>query len=173
MLETASASKYMETIRKSTLADAERIDEIYAGAKKFMHSHGNPEQWNAEYPNILNAKSDVENGIGYVMEEDGKVFAAFAFIIGPDPTYTVIEDGAWPSEEPYGTIHRIASDGSHSGVMKLASEFCSTLIKNVRIDTHKDNSYMLNALKLLDFTRCGIIHLENGDPRIAFQKSFE
>ena len=173
MLETASARKYMVTIRKSTLADTKCIDEIYADAKKFMHSNGNPDQWNDEYPNILDANSDVEKGIGYVMEEDGKVFAVFAFIIGPDPTYAIIEDGAWPNKEPYGTIHRIASDGSHSGVMKMCTEFCSTLIDNVRIDTHKDNRFMLNALNRLGFTRCGIIHLETGDPRIAFQKSFE
>ncbi len=163
----------MVTIRKSTLADAERISEIYAYAKSFMHSHGNPDQWNGEYPNMLEAEADAEKGIGYVMEEDGVIFAAFAFIIGPDPTYAVIEDGAWPNDEAYGTIHRIASDGSHKSVMKMASEFCSTLIRNVRIDTHKDNSYMLNALANLNFTRCGIIHLENGDPRIAFMKSFE
>ncbi len=163
----------MVTIRKSTLADVKRIDEIYAGAKKFMHSHGNPNQWNGEYPGIQEAENDVEKNIGYVMEEDGRVFATFAFIIGPDPTYTFIEDGNWPNKEPYGTIHRIASDGSHSGVMKMASEFCSTQIKNVRIDTHKDNRFMLKALDHLGFIRCGIIYLENGDPRIAFQKSFK
>lgn len=163
----------MVTIRKSTLADAPRIDEIYAYAKKFMHFHGNPYQWDGEYPNILEAKEDAENGIGYVMEEDGKVFAAFAFIIGPDPTYRVIEDGAWLNDAPYGTIHRIASDGSHKGVMRMCTEFCSTLIDNVRIDTHKDNRFMLNALDVLGFTRCGIIYLETGDPRIAFQKCFK
>ena len=163
----------MVTIRKSILADAERIDEIYASAKRFMHSHGNPDQWSGEYPDIVEAKEDAEDGVGYVMEEDGKIFAVFAFIIGPDPTYSMIENGAWLNDEPYGTIHRIASDGSHSGVMKRCSEFCSNFIDNIRIDTHKDNSFMLKALDNLGFTRCGIIYLETGDPRIAFQKCFK
>lgn len=160
----------MIKIRRSTLEDASRIDEIYAYAKQFMHSHGNPNQWNGEYPDILEAKEDAENGVGYVMEDDGEIFAVFAFIIGPDPTYAIIEDGAWLNDEPYGTIHRIASDGSHSGIMKLCTEFCFSLIDNIRIDTHEDNSFMLNALMNLGFTRCGIIYLETGDPRIAFQK---
>ena len=40
------------------------------------------------------------------------------FIIGADPTYEVIEDGAWPDNSPYGTIHRIAGDGQ-------VKDFCS------------------------------------------------
>ena len=41
---------------------------------------------------------------------------------------------------------------------------------NVRIDTHEDNYVMQNMLKKLGYTYCGIIHLENGDPRLAYQK---
>lgn len=47
----------------------------------------------------------------YVIEEDGQIHGVFAFILGADPTYAVIEDGAWRSDEAYGTIHHIA-DGT-------------------------------------------------------------
>lgn len=47
----------------------------------------------------------------YVIEEDGEVHAVFYFFIGPDETYQVIQDGAWLSDAPYGTIHQVASDG--------------------------------------------------------------
>mgnify|MGYP003296922186 CR=1 FL=1 len=40
---------------------------------------------------------------------------------------------------------------------------------NIRIDTHHDNVVMQRLLKKLGFQYCGIIHLENGDPRLAFQ----
>jgi hypothetical protein len=32
-------------------------------------------------------------------------------MIGKDPTYAVIENGNWLNDEPYGVIHRIASNG--------------------------------------------------------------
>ena len=44
-------------------------------------------------------------------------------------------------------------------------------IKSIRIDTHKDNIPMQRALAKHGFIKCGIIHLANGDERIAFQKS--
>ena len=32
-------------------------------------------------------------------------------IYGKDPTYDVIDQGAWLNEEPYATIHRLVSSG--------------------------------------------------------------
>jgi RimJ/RimL family protein N-acetyltransferase len=40
----------------------------------------------------------------------------------------------------------------------------------VRIDTHADNKVMQHVLEKRGFRRTGIIYLENGDPRIAFEK---
>lgn len=31
--------------------------------------------------------------------------------LGEDESYRVIEDGAWHLDQPYGTIHRLASNG--------------------------------------------------------------
>jgi RimJ/RimL family protein N-acetyltransferase len=41
---------------------------------------------------------------------------------------------------------------------------------NLKIDTHRDNIPMQKVLKRNGFSECGIIYIENGDERIAFQK---
>jgi predicted GNAT family N-acyltransferase len=41
---------------------------------------------------------------------------------------------------------------------------------NVRIDTHENNYVMQNMLKKNGFVHCGTIYLEDGQPRMAFQK---
>ena len=58
------------------------------------------------------------------MEEDSIIHSGFAFIIGEDPAYKEIE-GAWLDNSTYGTIHRIASDGTMHHVFNKAVNFCS------------------------------------------------
>jgi len=41
---------------------------------------------------------------------------------------------------------------------------------HVRIDTHADNHVMQHVLAKHGFQRRGIIYLEDGDPRIAFER---
>lgn len=40
---------------------------------------------------------------------------------------------------------------------------------NIRIDTHRDNHVMRNAIAKEGFAYCGIIHCWNGDERVAYQ----
>ena len=40
---------------------------------------------------------------------------------------------------------------------------------SIKIDTHKDNAVMQHQLEKYGFKRCGIIFLENGEDRIAYQ----
>ena len=82
-------------IRKTTLADIDTVAAIYDRARIFMCEQGNPTQWAGEYPNADTARADVANGVGYVCEEGGRVVGAFAFIVGEEPTYQVIEGGSW------------------------------------------------------------------------------
>lgn len=157
------------TIRNLEQNDIERAQQIFDCARSFMRSHGNQNQWNSGYPGKEILESDVLNKTGRVIEEDGIIHGVFAAFLTPDPTYSYIEDGAWLNDEPYFTIHRIASDGTQKGILKTAVKYALTQSDNVRIDTHNDNYVMQNALTKLGFKRCGIIYLENGDPRIAFQ----
>lgn len=99
--------------------------------------------------------------INYVIEQDGKVCATFVFIIGEDPTYDIIENGAWiDNERPYGTIHRIASNRQLTGVFDLVLDWCTAHCKNIRIDTHQDNRRMIHLIEKAGFSRCGIIYTE-------------
>ncbi|HHU05480.1 MAG TPA: GNAT family N-acetyltransferase [Clostridiales bacterium] len=159
------------SIRRATMNDLNRMLEIYELARKQMRLNGNPNQWK-NYPSKELLEEDIKSGISYVIESDSKVIGTFVFIIGKDPTYRVIEKGSWLNSEPYGTIHRIASDGTHKGLFKLVEEYCSQQIDNIRIDTHEDNKIMRYILEKSGFLKCGIIYTYDGSPRIAYQKVY-
>lgn len=160
-------------IRKATLDDLCEILVIYESAVRFMRSTGNRDQWTGGYPGKAVVTDDIENGYLHVCEENGKILAVFYFRMGDDPTYSVITDGEWLNCEPYGVIHRIAVSDSvrGRGVAKFCFDYAYEYCGNVKIDTHRDNVPMQHSLLKNGFTRCGIIFLENGDERIAFQKS--
>ncbi len=155
-------------IRPTEPADVPAVLAIYDTARAFMAQNGNPTQWAGAYPGRADVLGDIEQGCGYVVEHEGRVVGAFAFIIGDDPTYQVIEDGAWGHDDAYGTIHRIASDGSVRGVARACFDFCSHAIDYLRIDTHLDNAPMRAAVVKFGFVPRGTIYCEDGTPRIAF-----
>lgn len=158
-------------IRKTEEKDLARILEIYDYARKYMAENGNPHQWGDEgHPKKAVLEKDIEEGISYVMEEDGRICGVFAFIIGDDPTYGYIESGQWPNNELYGTIHRVAGDGSRSGLLQECVKFCETQINNLRIDTHYDNKVMQHLIPKCGFTECGVIYVADGSPRKAYHK---
>lgn len=159
----------MET-RKATEADIPEIRRVYDAARQYMRSNGNASQWVNGYPSDAHIAADIDNGVCHVITDAaGSVVGAFAFILGDDPTYTDI-DGCWLDDSPYGTIHRIGSDGTSSGVMKCCLDYCFSKINNIRIDTHACNSKMLELMQRFGFTRCGIIICQDGTPREAFQR---
>lgn len=159
-------------IRKTTLADVGAAEKIYKDARVFMRAAGNPTQWASVYPNRESVLADIENGVGYVCEDEGEILAVFMFKIGQDKTYDVIYDGEWLNDEPYAVIHRIAvAENAHGrGVASFCFSECFRKLPNLKIDTHRDNIPMQRALVKAGFERCGIIHLENGEERVAFQK---
>lgn len=155
-------------IRKAQLGDIPEIMRIYDAARASMRRSGNMNQWINGYPSEELVREDIEQGVSYVCCEDDELYCVFAFILGDDPTYARIDDGEWPNSEPYGTIHRIGSDGRKQGLFPLCLDFCRGMIKTVRIDTHADNAPMHHILKKHGFTRCGIIYVYDGSPRVAY-----
>lgn len=155
-------------IRHTEPADLPAIMEIYDCARAFMRSHGNLTQWNHGYPSQKVIEEDVQKGQSYVCVENGKVVGTFAFIIGDDPTYSVIEDGVWHADKTYGTIHRLASDGTMRGFAGICFDYCRTQIDYLRVDTHADNRPMQEAAARYGFQMCGIIYVADGSPRIAY-----
>lgn len=157
----------MYRVRKAEFADLQRILEIYAYAREFMAKTGNPNQWGNTEPPREMLEADIPAGNLYVVE-DGKIHGVFAYFTEPDPTYSYIEDGSWLNDSPYGTLHRVAADGS-GGVFSAVLAFAVGQNPHVRIDTHHDNKVMQHVLDKHGFQRCGIIYLEDGDPRIAYE----
>ncbi len=159
-------------VRKAKTNDLERIIEIYEIAREFMHTHGNPTQWAGKYPDKETLVDDIAKGQLYVItdEEDSeKLHGCFALIGGIDPTYIEIFNGAWKNDLPYGAIHRVASDGTVKGIFAKCFEFARSKFNHLRVDTHNDNKPMQGAVTKCGFEYCGIIHLANGDPRLAYE----
>ena len=159
-------------IRKAVSDDMPRILEIYAYARKFMAEHGNPHQWRDSHPKEEQLWVDIGRGDLYVLESDGNIHGVFAFLLGEDPTYIRIFDGAWHYTVPYGTIHRIAGDGS-GGILHACVSYCERIIGHLRIDTHHDNIVMQNAVLKEGFRECGVIYIADGTPRIAYDRLSE
>lgn len=156
------------TIRKATLADIPRMQEIFAIARRFMAATGNPHQWADDYPSDELLVRDIASGDSYVCEQDGHVVATFVLRGGDDPTYAVIYDGTWLDEGPYATIHRIASSGKVKGIFALVVQYAEQHYPALRIDTHHDNHVMQHAINKVGFQYCGIIHCWNGSERLAY-----
>ena len=158
------------TIRDTTLADYGRIQEIYAYAREQMRQAGNPSQWGDSRPSGETLLEDIRNGQSHVLEEQGQICGIFTFIIGEDPTYRVIQQGQWLNDALYGTIHRIAAGSAGKGIFRECLAYCLARIPNIRIDTHRDNAAMRHLLERHGFRECSIIYVEDGSPRIAYQK---
>ena len=159
-------------IRKAEERDISRITEIYAHARAFMAENGNATQWSGGYPGEDVIRADIAAGTLHVCEREGKVAAVFAFILGGDPCYAVI-DGAWHAARPYGTIHRLGSDGSHRGVFAETAAWAATQCGHLRADTHAANDTMQRCMERAGFVRCGVIHVADGTPRLAYERTMK
>ena len=167
-------------IRKTMVTDIPEIMQIIQEARVSLKALG-ISQWQNGYPNEEAFQNDIEKGISYVLEEQGRILATAAISFAPDPTYAVIYDGAWLTERAYGVIHRIAvregyKRGGYAGeLIKYAGEMAAAQgIPALRIDTHEGNLPMRAFLRKQGFAECGIIYLTERmtveDRRVAYEK---
>ncbi len=156
-------------IRKATKNDLDEIMSIYASAREFMAQNGNSTQWGTTYPSLDIIKECIDTKM-YVCVEEGEIACVFYFAVESDPTYSVVYNGNWLNNSPYGVVHRIASKRTVKGAARFCLNWAFNQCGNLKIDTHENNLPMQNLLKSLNFHYCGIIHLLNGDERLAFQK---
>ena len=143
-------------VEKAEIPDLPAILKIYAHARAFMAANGNPTQWGTHYPPADLLEEDIPAGNLYVVRNES------------DPTYLQI-DGAWHSERPYGTIHRVAADGS-GGIFDAILDFCQNQMDYLRIDTHENNRVMRHVLEKNGFRYCGTILTDDGTPRRAYDR---
>lgn len=142
--------------------------DIFAIARMFMAETGNPNQWAETYPDVQLLREDIQMGDSFVCLNGTDIVATFVLRGGNDPTYDKIFDGEWKNNKPYGTIHRIASNGKVKGIFMQVLEYALSAFGTIRIDTHRDNMVMQHLLLNAGFEYCGIIHCWSGDERLAY-----
>ena len=158
----------MLRIRIATEADSETIRSVYRAAQEFMIRTGNPNQWGRSYPDEERIRADIRQNACRVLCDETGIHGVFALFRGAEPTYARIEGGEWLNSAPYVTIHRMAGDGTVHGLFRCAVQYCKGLSDNIRIDTHADNRIMQTLIEKNGFVKCGIIHVSDGTPRIAY-----
>ncbi len=165
-------------IRKTEEKDIVFIMNIVNQAQEYFRSQG-INQWQNGYPTKEVFLQDIKDKRSYVIEKDGMVIGTFFFAIDEEPTYKKIYEGNWNNNDIYGMIHRVAVDNSMKGngiggkIVAFAKEECEKQsIYSLRIDTHRDNKSMQRMLTKNGFKPRGIIYLEDGAERIAFEKNW-
>jgi ribosomal protein S18 acetylase RimI-like enzyme len=161
-------------IRKAEKKDINDIVIIIKQAKNYFKKNGIP-QWQGEYPNEIDIEDDIQKQGGYCVIEDNEVIA-YSFVSEyEDPNYSYIE-GSWLNDEPYVVIHRtcvketIKGRGVATSFVTYAKKICKDNgLRNIRVDTHEKNISMQRMLEKNGFVKTGIIYVEDGSPRYAYQ----
>lgn len=157
-------------IRKAVIDDIPELLRVFNVAKQYMRDSGNPNQWGASYPPVEDLTNEINSGFIYAMlNESGHIYGVFLLMDIPEPTYSYIDGGKWIDDTEYGTIHRVASDGTQKGVFNELIEFARERFNHLRIDTHEQNLTMQHVVQKHNFKYCGIIYLKNGDKRLAYE----
>ncbi len=159
-------------IRPAETADRDAILALYENARHFMHTHGNPTQWINGYPSWDLLSEDIARGELYVMEDGTGIYGVFLLTCAEEPAYAFIH-GRWRTARPYATIHRICGNGVRRGVFAEAAAFAAARCARIRVDTHENNLPMQRAVLRAGFRFAGVIRLQNGDPRLAYERSAE
>ena len=166
-------------IRKSCAADLPSLMPIFEEARRTIAALG-IDQWQNGYPSDEVILADIGLGQSYVCQIDSKICGSFAMLESGEPTYDKIYDGHWltgDDSRDYIAIHRVAISVSSRGsglsgkIISFASDFAQKSgRKSLRIDTHRGNAVMRRMLEKNGFIYCGIIYLESGDERVAYEK---
>ena len=163
-------------LRKTTEQDIPRVMEIIRAAQRYFRE-ANIYQWVNNYPNEEIIKEDISKDYSYVLVHEGKIAATAAVAFDGESTYEKIYEGNWLTYDEYAVIHRIAvaeelkGQGVAGEVLKKVEELCrERQVESIKIDTHEDNKSMQRLMEKNGFVYCGIIYLESGSKRIAFEK---
>ena len=160
-------------MRNAVMEDLPAVLAIYARARAFMAEQGNPRQWNDTWPPEALLREDIRLGRMYVAVADREIAAVFVYIQGVDidPTYRLIDHGAWGNPGEYGVVHRLAASGKVQGMGEYCLNWAFSQCHHLRVDTHADNRPMQHLLSRLGFVQRGIIYVrEDHDPRLAYDK---
>ena len=162
--------------RKAVESDIEDIMNIINKAQCYLKELG-IDQWQNNYPNYDVIKEDISNNNSYVLLKDNIIIGTVAVIFNGEKTYDTIYNGQWLSDGEYATIHRLAVDSNYRGlgissiILENIEKMCiENNINSIKVDTHRGNLPMQKFLQKHGFLYCGIIYLEDGNERIAYEK---
>ncbi|MDG1475817.1 MAG: GNAT family N-acetyltransferase [Vicingaceae bacterium] len=165
-------------LQKSNIENIPRIMEIVKDAQSYL-ARLNIDQWQDGYPDQNQIELDIKQNDSYiVLNEKNIIIGTTVFTTKTEPTYKKI-DGNWITLEgtKYGVIHRLAvgDDYRKLGLAKFVFSECENKLKelgvtSMRIDTHSENMRMQHMLKKRGYEYCGVIKLERGGERLAYEK---
>ena len=164
-------------LRKALPEDQAAVVALYREAQAFLRAQG-IDQWQDGYPNAASFQQDVKDGAAWVAEEGGRVVATACLAFGREPTYDKIYEGAWGVEAPeYAFLHRIAVSGDCKGKSvpglffgELERQARERGLPCLRGDTHRQNKIMQRVMEKNGLAFRGVIYLEDGGERLAFEK---
>lgn len=163
--------------RKSEAKDVKGIMKIIDKAKDYLKSKG-INQWQNGYPNESTIIEDIDNENSYVLTLNNEIIGTTALFFEIEKTYNNIYDGKWKTLSDYTVIHRIAIDENLKGknigeeiIKEIEKITLKRNIHSIKVDTHRNNKSMRNFLKKNGFEYCGIIYIEDGSERLAFEKT--
>ncbi|MDU7886648.1 MAG: GNAT family N-acetyltransferase [Clostridium perfringens] len=162
--------------RQAKISDLDQIVEIIELSKKYL-KETKVDQWQDGYPAKEDLRRDIESGSSYVLTNKDEIVATTVISLDGESTYNSIFNGEWITNEDYIVMHRVAVHDKYKGkgIFKELIKEAESLALNkgifsIKIDTHRDNISMQRAVVKNDFKKCGIIYLEDGSERIAFEK---
>ena len=162
--------------RQANISDLDQIMEIIELSKKYL-KETKVDQWQDGYPAKEDLRRDIESGNSYVLTNKDEIVATTVISLDGESTYNSIFNGEWITNEEYIVMHRVAVHDKYKGkgifkelIKEAESLALNKGISSIKIDTHRDNISMQRAVVKNDFKRCGIIYLEDGSERIAFEK---
>ena len=162
--------------RKTEVKDLERVMEIIKEAQGRLKSL-EVDQWQNNYPNEEVILQDIKSDDSYVILENEKIIGTVYVSFDREPTYDVVYNGEWKTQEEYAVIHRIAVSTTANGrgiatkMIDFIVDMCKERnVNSIKIDTHEKNIPMQKVLYKNGFELCGTILLTDGDPRIALER---
>lgn len=162
--------------RQAKISDLDQIVEIIELSKKYL-KETKVDQWQDGYPSKEDLRRDIESRNSYVLTNKDEIVATTVISLDGESTYNAIFNGEWITNEDYIVMHRVAVHDKYKGkgifkelIKEAESLALNKGISSIKIDTHRDNISMQRAVVKNDFKKCGIIYLEDGSERIAFEK---
>ena len=139
--------------RQAKISDLDQIVEIIELSKKYL-KETKVDQWQDGYPAKEDLRRDIESGNSYVLTNKDEIVATTVISLDGESTY-----------------NKYKGKGIFKELIKEAESLAlNNDIFSIKIDTHRDNVSMQRAVVKNNFKRCGIIYLEDGSERIAFEK---